>query len=601
MKKIIITFSFIFVSMFFQSGPSYAVTVADLYPAAAVIDAVTGSVSVPALLSVAGVGAMVSQAADVVLSSTTVAVMGAAIATAGIVYGGAAMYDYFNNSINSPYSVSNGKLIYTTAVSSGSPIPCALLSSQGTYHRSSDCPAVMAGIGGGCAGGGMVHTTTCSTGESVAFRFCQRVTDWHYCAGLPEITYNTVAPATAAQVASSFLADIAAHEAKAITAAMDVVTQAATIFPYHKPASGAAPLTSAPVAVKTAVINGLNASLTTEQIAAANAATLLNNADVTAANAIIAANNKLLSDQAKAANVATSAAVVYTSDEIAAAVDAATPAGVLLTLSQKAAVQEAVLSAQLNASSPLTIAQLSVAVSAGITSVVTGYTPQSTLDATVATAVAGTVPGYVKPSDISAAIAAAAAAKGLTLTPVQIAAAQAAVAGTISKEGVSTPARIAAAAAVAVVAAVVPLATVADVTNATVSALALPQVAAGNTLTAAQVQAAITAAIVPLAGYSSPTAPLPFAIPTVGDFSGLFRNFMDTMKGSSLFSLPGLLSSSVPTGGACSWSVDLGARFGGSQTFSICNWATGLSGIKAVLLCIASISAIGIIAKGGGA
>ena len=91
------------------------------------------------------------------------------------------------------------------------------------------------------------------------------------------------------------------------------------------------------------------------------------------------------------------------------------------------------------------------------------------------------------------------------------------------------------------------------------------------------------------------------AIPDVGDFAGLFSSFLTTMQGTPLFSLPGLLSSSVPSGGSCSMSVDMSERFGGSQTVSICNWDTGLSYLKAVLLCIASIFAVGIVAKGGGA
>jgi len=105
----------------------------------------------------------------------------------------------------------------------------------------------------------------------------------------------------------------------------------------------------------------------------------------------------------------------------------------------------------------------------------------------------------------------------------------------------------------------------------------------------------------PLNSYAAPTAPGTFGTPTVNDFSGLFTTFVNDMKSTSFFSLPGLLTSSIPSGGDCSWSVDMGSRFGGEHNFSICNWSTGLSAVKAVLLCIASIGAIGIISKGGGA
>jgi len=88
--------------------------------------------------------------------------------------------------------------------------------------------------------------------------------------------------------------------------------------------------------------------------------------------------------------------------------------------------------------------------------------------------------------------------------------------------------------------------------------------------------------------------------PTVDNFPELFTNFLYAMKDTPLFSLPGLLSSSIPSGGSCSYQVNMSERFGGVHTVSICGWATGLSYMKAVLLCMASIFAVGIIVKGGG-
>jgi hypothetical protein len=91
----------------------------------------------------------------------------------------------------------------------------------------------------------------------------------------------------------------------------------------------------------------------------------------------------------------------------------------------------------------------------------------------------------------------------------------------------------------------------------------------------------------------------PYETPTVGNFTGLFTGFLNTMRNTPLFSLPGLLSSSVPSGGECTYQVNMSQRFGGVHTVSICNWATGLSYMKAVLLCISSILAVMIISKGG--
>lgn len=180
-----------------------------------------------------------------------------------------------------------------------------------------------------------------------------------------------------------------------------------------------------------------------------------------------------------------------------------------------------------------------------------------------------------------------------SLTPAQIAAAvQAALAG----QGLSA-AQIAAAIAAAQAAAAGG-ASAAEIQAAMTAALA------GAGLSAAQIQAAVEAATAaafpPVGAYTGEFAATAWAAPTVGDFAGLFSSFLNDMRNTPLFSLPGLLSASVPSGGNCEMSVNMSERFGGSKTISICNWETGLSGVKAALLCVASIFAIGIVTKGGG-
>jgi hypothetical protein len=626
MKKIILVFSFIFISIFCQSNISYAVTVSDLYPAAAVIDATTGGVNVPALVSVVGAGgAMVSTAVDLALTSTTVGVLAGVIGAAGLAYGGAMLYNYYTNT-NQAYTIQGGQLMFTTTTY-GWP---SCIGTQGTNQfvtNSATYDAAVAAVNAAgaayiAAHGGTSYyqgTWTTSCGVQVVntlvsncpapgcyFRFFASVDGTS--SNIPPT--NTTNPATAAQIGNTLAAGLVAHEVNAGVAALNVVTQAATVFPNRDPVSGASKLSSAPLQTQADIKAWLNAGITSSQTTAANTAGGATTADQNAANIINAANAPMTADQFAAAlkaagltSTALNTPTVWTNDQIAAATTAAIPAGVSLSSSQIGQINEAVAVAQANSATPLTAAQLATAVTAAVASVAAGYVPQSQLNTLVGAAIIAVVPVTVKPADIAAAITAAAIAKGLTLTPAQVANATAAVTATVSKDGTTTPDRITAAATAAVVVAADPTKTAADVTNATTAAVAT--VAAPGQLTQAQVQAAVAAAlaaaVTPLNAYNAPTAPLAFALPVVGDFAGLFSNFLTTMKSSSLFSLPGLLSSSVPSGGECSWAVDMSSRFGGSQNISICNWSTGLSAIKAVLLCIASIGAVGIIAKGGGA
>lgn len=176
-----------------------------------------------------------------------------------------------------------------------------------------------------------------------------------------------------------------------------------------------------------------------------------------------------------------------------------------------------------------------------------------------------------------------------TMTAAQIAAAvQAALAG----QGLSA-AQIAAAVTAAQAAAGGGSLTPTQVQDAVATALE------AQGLSADQIKDAIDSALPALGAYTGAFTANAWSKPVVGNFSNLFSNFLTNMKSTPLFSLPGLLSDSVPSGGSCEMSVNLSERFGGSKSISICNWETGLSGMKAVLLCIASIFAVGIVTKGG--
>jgi hypothetical protein len=234
---------------------------------------------------------------------------------------------------------------------------------------------------------------------------------------------------------------------------------------------------------------------------------------------------------------------------------------------------------------------------------------------------------YLTPAQIAAAVQAALAGQGLSAAQIALAIAaaqagasqgltqaqaQAATAAALTGAGLSATQIATAIRAGNPAATAQEIATAIKITIPPITPLEIATAirTANPTLTADQVKTAVqegvTAAkaaepVVPaLGGYAGEAVPAAWHTPAVGNFSTLFSNFLLAMKSTPLFSLPGLLSSSVPSGGECTMSINMGTRFGGTHDFSICNWATGLSAMKAALLCMASIFAVGIVVKGGG-
>jgi hypothetical protein len=82
--------------------------------------------------------------------------------------------------------------------------------------------------------------------------------------------------------------------------------------------------------------------------------------------------------------------------------------------------------------------------------------------------------------------------------------------------------------------------------------------------------------------------------PEFDDFKTLFENFINAMKNTSLFSLPGRLYNNIPNSGVCEMQVNCGQYFG-THTVSFCNWSGMLTGFKAVILVIFSYLAIRVI------
>ena len=79
------------------------------------------------------------------------------------------------------------------------------------------------------------------------------------------------------------------------------------------------------------------------------------------------------------------------------------------------------------------------------------------------------------------------------------------------------------------------------------------------------------------------------------NFSDLISGFMDGLKSTSMFNLPGLLTQDLPESDECEMVIDLGETFGGEHTVSFCNWADSLGVIKGVLLLGFSFLAVRIV------
>lgn len=93
-------------------------------------------------------------------------------------------------------------------------------------------------------------------------------------------------------------------------------------------------------------------------------------------------------------------------------------------------------------------------------------------------------------------------------------------------------------------------------------------------------------------------APAAYGDDTVRNFDDRFRSFIDTMKTSSLFSMPGQLLGNIPAGGQSTFDVDMG-RFG-HTTFDLASYGQSINVIKTLILIIFSITGFRIVTLKGG-
>jgi hypothetical protein len=81
--------------------------------------------------------------------------------------------------------------------------------------------------------------------------------------------------------------------------------------------------------------------------------------------------------------------------------------------------------------------------------------------------------------------------------------------------------------------------------------------------------------------------------PLYDDFETLFSNFITSMKATSLFGLQSSLFSELPTSEICTYELDCGSY--GKHEISFCDWSTGLTILKAIILLAFSGCAVRIV------
>ncbi len=135
-------------------------------------------------------------------------------------------------------------------------------------------------------------------------------------------------------------------------------------------------------------------------------------------------------------------------------------------------------------------------------------------------------------------------------------------------------------------------------TNKTPANEATYKQAVANAANAALTQAQKTNESTQNSSLASPVMPAPYGDAIVNDFGARFKIFTDSMKSSSLFSLPNRVLGSVPLGGDSVFRISFG-RYG-STTLDLANWSSAIAIIRSLVLFVFSIASIRIITLKGG-
>lgn len=94
--------------------------------------------------------------------------------------------------------------------------------------------------------------------------------------------------------------------------------------------------------------------------------------------------------------------------------------------------------------------------------------------------------------------------------------------------------------------------------------------------------------------YSSPGEEDPYTAEAY-DFSERTSEFLDQMKTTGIFSLPGMLSDSIPGGGSPTLTIDTGETFGGIHTVDFSNFSTALTILRYLFQIAGMVLAIRIV------
>jgi hypothetical protein len=352
MKKIVYVLSFLFLFRFFWLPEiSWAVSVSDLYPAAAVFSAATKTWNIPAKIEVVTDILKSESTVALAMDLTKVSSLGALVAVAGFVYAGSELFDYLLTTTN-PHLFYDHNLsppVLSKLAPSGSPGCDAGLGSIYSFVGNfSDAAAAAAAV---IAAGAL-------SASSWGYNGCASEFGSAYYGGYPDVPHGYYAiigsgslinvPATEAVLQIQLAADISAgnvNGAAAQRAAYALLLQASSVFPSGQPNLNLQ--TFSPTSVNGSRIKAIfSSALTPSQLQAAVDLAAATNPDQSATDVADKA------DQSSASTAAIIAALQsqgLSANAIAAAVVAASAAGVHSIADMQAAIANVLISQGLSA------------------------------------------------------------------------------------------------------------------------------------------------------------------------------------------------------------------------------------------------------------
>lgn len=509
--KIILIIGFFFLLRFFCIPEiSFAVTVADLYPAAKVWDAVAKTIAVPAAVEASGSGGVVSRVVTVVLDSATLGSLAGVALGIGSYYAAGAYIDWLMGTTDPPMFYNNsGVLVKLGYV--GGPSCVSGYSFVGDFSSAEAAySAVLSACQGFAAGGGSNNNPGLSTVAGCQVYSCS--------AGNNNVTHVYAAtlngyssqppvqvPVGPNDVARQLVAGLAVGNASAIAAAKAVVDKTSSVYPSNSAVTPSLKGTTYDQTIKDLYNGKVSAADSSAAQTAADTQTPAENAD----NAANQANSALTQDQLTAALQAAG----LTATQIAAAIAAANTAQG--TTAINAAIVAALQSQGLSATA--------IAAAIGAVSAVQGLT-QAQAQAAVAAALAA---GHLSALEIATAINTT--FPGVTAT--QLAAA-------LVTAGL------------------------------TATQIAAAIKAANPTLTQDQIQAAVTAALAATIGADvAVPEDIPIVVPDKKSLTGVMQTFLAAIN--SLPMMQTLHGLTINCGGTSSLCINLPSNLGGNQCFDV--------------------------------